>query len=175
MGIFSKFSKDKKETLDKGLEKTKTSIFTKLSKAVAGKSRVDEDVLDRLEETLVSSDVGVETTLRIIERLQARAAKDKYISTGELNSLLKDEIVQLLQENNAEDTDEFSIPIDTNPYIIMVVGVNGVGKTTTIGKLAYNFRKAGKTSHRPTENLGTAGRCPHHCTEHGFRSCICRL
>jgi fused signal recognition particle receptor len=145
MGIFSKFSKDKKETLDKGLEKTKTSIFTKLSKAVAGKSRVDEDVLDRLEETLVSSDVGVETTLRIIERLQARAAKDKYISTGELNSLLKDEIVQLLQENNAEDTDEFSIPIDTNPYIIMVVGVNGVGKTTTIGKLAYNFRKAGKT------------------------------
>jgi fused signal recognition particle receptor len=145
MGIFSKFSKDKKETLDKGLEKTKTSIFTKLSKAVAGKSRVDEDVLDRLEETLVSSDVGVETTLRIIERLQARAAKDKYISIGELNSLLKDEIVQLLQENNAEDTDEFSIPIDTNPYIIMVVGVNGVGKTTTIGKLAYNFRKAGKT------------------------------
>jgi fused signal recognition particle receptor len=145
MGIFSKFSKDKKETLDKGLEKTKTSIFTKLSKAVAGKSRVDEDVLDRLEEILVSSDVGVETTLRIIERLQSRAAKDKYISTGELNSLLKDEIVQLLQENNAEETDEFSIPIDTNPYIIMVVGVNGVGKTTTIGKLAYNFRKAGKT------------------------------
>ncbi|MGA2823532.1 MAG: signal recognition particle-docking protein FtsY [Bacteroidales bacterium] len=145
MGVFSKFSKDKKETLDKGLEKTKTSIFTKLSKAVAGKSRVDEDVLDRLEETLVSSDVGVETTLKIIERLQARAAKDKYISTGELNSLLKDEIVQLMQENNAEDTDEFSIPINANPYVIMVVGVNGVGKTTTIGKLAYNFRKAGKT------------------------------
>jgi fused signal recognition particle receptor len=145
MGIFSKFSKDKKETLDKGLEKTKTSIFTKLSKAVAGKTRVDEDVLDRLEETLVSSDVGVETTLRIIERLQSRAAKDKYISTGELNSLLKDEIAQLLQENNAEDTDEFSIPADAHPYVIMVVGVNGVGKTTTIGKLAYNFRKAGKT------------------------------
>ena len=145
MGVFSKFSKDKKETLDKGLEKTKTSIFTKLSKAIAGKSRVDEDVLDRLEETLVSSDVGVETTLRIIERLQSRAAKDKYISTGELNSLLKDEIVQLLLENNAEDTDEFNIPVDANPYVIMVVGVNGVGKTTTIGKLAYNFRKAGKT------------------------------
>ena len=145
MGVFSKFSKEKKETLDKGLEKTKTSIFTKLSKAIAGKSRVDEDVLDRLEETLVSSDVGVETTLRIIERLQTRAAKDKYISTSEMNSLLKDEIVQLLQENNAEDTDEFSIPNDANPYVIMVVGVNGVGKTTTIGKLAYNFRKGGKT------------------------------
>lgn len=145
MGIFSKFSKDKKETLDKGLEKTKTSIFTKLSKAVAGKSRVDDDVLDRLEETLVTSDIGVETTLKIIERLQARAAKDKYIGTGELNNLLKDEIAQLLQENKADDTDEFSIPIDAHPYVIMVVGVNGVGKTTTIGKLAYNFRKAGKS------------------------------
>jgi fused signal recognition particle receptor len=145
MGIFSKFSKDKKETLDKGLEKTKTSIFTKLSKAVAGKSHVDDDVLDRLEETLVTSDVGVETTLKIIERLQSRVAKDKYISTSELNSLLKDEIAQLLQENKAEDTVEFSIPIDAHPYVIMVVGVNGVGKTTTIGKLAYNFRKAGKT------------------------------
>jgi fused signal recognition particle receptor len=145
MGIFSKFSKDKKETLDKGLEKTKTSIFTKLSKVVAGKSHVDDDVLDRLEETLVTSDVGVETTLKIIERLQSRVAKDKYISTSELNSLLKDEIAQLLQENKAEDTVEFSIPIDAHPYVIMVVGVNGVGKTTTIGKLAYNFRKAGKT------------------------------
>ena len=145
MGIFSKFSKEKKETLDKGLEKTKTSIFTKLSKAVAGKSRVDEDVLDRLEETLVTSDVGVETTLKIIERLQTRAAKDKYISTGELNSLLKDEIAQLLQENHAGDADDFAIPVNAHPYVIMVVGVNGVGKTTTIGKLAYNFRKAGKT------------------------------
>ncbi len=145
MGIFSQFSKDKKETLDKGLEKTKTSIFTKLSKAVAGKSRVDDDVLDRLEETLVSSDVGVETTLKIIARLQSRAAKDKYIGTGELNSLLKDEIAQLLQENKGEDTEEFTIPFDAHPYVIMVVGVNGVGKTTTIGKLAYNFRKAGKT------------------------------
>jgi fused signal recognition particle receptor len=145
MGIFSKFSKEKKETLDKGLEKTKTSIFTKLSKAVAGKSRVDDDVLDRLEETLVTSDVGVETTLKIIERLQSRAAKDKYIGTSELNTLLKDEIVQLLQENNADDTDEFAIPADAHPYVTMVVGVNGVGKTTTIGKLAYNFRKAGKS------------------------------
>jgi fused signal recognition particle receptor len=145
MGIFSKFSKDKKESLDKGLEKTKTSIFTKLSKAVAGKSRVDDDLLDRLEETLVTSDVGVETTLKIIGRLQARAAKDKYIGTGELNSLLKDEIAQLLQENKMEDADEFSIPADAHPYVIMVVGVNGVGKTTTIGKLAYNFRKAGRT------------------------------
>lgn len=145
MGIFSKFSKDKKETLDKGLEKTKTSIFTKLSKAVAGKSRVDDDVLDRLEETLVTSDVGVETTLKIIERLQARVAKDRYISTSELNALLKDEIAQLLQENRAEDADDFSIPIDAHPYVIMVVGVNGVGKTTTIGKLAYNFHKAGKS------------------------------
>jgi len=145
MGIFSKFSKENKETLDKGLEKTKTSIFTKLSKAVAGKSRVDEDVLDRLEETLVSSDVGVETTLKIIARLQARAAKDKYIGTSELNSLLKDEIAQLLQENITEDAGEFSIPVDAHPYVIMVVGVNGVGKTTTIGKLAYNFREAGKT------------------------------
>jgi fused signal recognition particle receptor len=145
MSIFSKFSKDKKESLDKGLEKTKTSIFTKLSKAVAGKSRVDEDVLDRLEETLVTSDVGVETTLKIISRLQSRVAKDKYISTGELNSLLKDEIAQLLRENKIEDPDEFSIPVDAHPYVIMVVGVNGVGKTTTIGKLAYNFRKSGKT------------------------------
>jgi fused signal recognition particle receptor len=145
MGIFSKFSREKKETLDKGLEKTKTNIFSKLSKTVLGKSHVDDDVLDRLEETLVTSDVGVETTLKIIERLQARVAKDKYINTGELNSLLKDEIAQLLQENNAEDKDDFEIPVNAHPYVIMVVGVNGVGKTTTIGKLAYNFRQAGKT------------------------------
>jgi fused signal recognition particle receptor len=145
MGIFSKFSREKKETLDKGLEKTKTNIFSKLSKTVLGKSHVDDDVLDRLEETLVTSDVGVETTLKIIERLQARVAKDKYINTGQLNSLLKDEIAQLLQENNAEDKDDFEIPVNAHPYVIMVVGVNGVGKTTTIGKLAYNFRKAGKT------------------------------
>jgi fused signal recognition particle receptor len=145
MGIFSKFSSDKKGTLDKGLEKTKTSIFTKLSKAVAGKSRVDEDVLDRLEETLVTSDVGVETTLKIIRRLQSKVAKDKYINTSELNSLLKDEIVQLLQENIVENADDFNLPVEAHPYIIMVVGVNGVGKTTTIGKLAYNLRVANKT------------------------------
>lgn len=145
MGIFSKFSKDKKESLDKGLEKTKTSIFSKLSKAVAGKSRVDDDVLDRLEETLVTSDVGVETTLKIIDRLQSRVAKDKYIGTGELNALLRDEIAQLLEENKSGDSGEFAVPAGTRPYVIMVVGVNGVGKTTTIGKLAYNFKAAGKT------------------------------
>jgi fused signal recognition particle receptor len=145
MGIFSGFNKDKKESLDKGLEKTKTSIFSKLSKAIAGKSRVDDDVLDGLEETLVSSDVGVETTLKIIERLQARVAKDKYIGTGELNALLKNEIALLLQENKAGGTEEFTLPEGKHPYVIMVVGVNGVGKTTTIGKLAYNFRKVGKS------------------------------
>lgn len=145
MGIFSKFSADKKETLDKGLEKTKTSLFTKLSKAVAGKSRIDDDILDRLEETLVTSDVGVETTLKIIERLQARVAKDKYISTNELNSLLKDEISRLMQEKKFEEGEDFNTPLSVHPYVIMVVGVNGVGKTTTIGKLAYNFRQAGKT------------------------------
>ncbi|MCX6244071.1 MAG: signal recognition particle-docking protein FtsY [Bacteroidetes bacterium] len=145
MGLFSKFSKENKDSLDKGLEKTKTSIFSRLSKAVAGKSRVDEDVLDQLEEILITSDVGVETTLKIIERLQARAAKDKYIGTSELNSLLKEEIASLLQENNIKDAEEFDLPAGIRPYIIMVVGVNGVGKTTTIGKLANNFRKAGKT------------------------------
>jgi fused signal recognition particle receptor len=145
MGLFSKFSKENKETLDKGLEKTKTSIFSRLSKAVVGKSHVDDTVLDQLEEILVTSDVGVETTLKIIERLQARAARDKYIGTSELNSLLKEEIAALLQENNIRDADEFSTPEGIHPYVIMVVGVNGVGKTTTIGKLAYNFRKAGKT------------------------------
>jgi len=145
MGLFSKFSKENKETLDKGLEKTKISIFSRLSKAVVGKSRVDDEVLDQLEEILVTSDVGVETTLKIIERLQARAAKDKYIGTAELNTLLKEEIASLLQENNVKDTKEFTIPAGAHPYVIMVVGVNGVGKTTTIGKLAYNFRKAGKT------------------------------
>jgi fused signal recognition particle receptor len=145
MGLFSKFSKENKESLDKGLEKTKTNIFSRISKAVVGKSRVDDEVLDQLEEILVTSDVGVETTLKIIERLQARAAKDKYIGTAELNSLLKDEIASLLQENNIKDPEEFDLPAGIKPYIIMVVGVNGVGKTTTIGKLANNFRKAGKT------------------------------
>ncbi len=145
MGIFSIFNKDKKENLDKGLEKTKSTLFSKLSKAIVGKSQVDDEVLDNLEEILVTSDVGVETTLRIIERIQARAARDKYIGTADLNRLLKEEIADLLQENNSADLPDFSIPVNTKPYVIMVVGVNGVGKTTTIGKLAYNFKKAGKT------------------------------
>ena len=146
MGIFSNlFSKEKKESLDKGLEKTKTSFFSKLTKAIAGKSTVDADVLDNLEEVLVTSDVGVGTTLKIIERLEARVSRDKYVNTSELNTLLKDEIVSLLQDNNTGDSEDFSIP-DTggNPYVIMVVGVNGVGKTTTIGKLAYQFKQSGK-------------------------------
>ena len=146
MGIFGKiFSKEKKESLDKGLEKTKTSFFSKLTKAIAGKSSVDADVLDNLEEVLVTSDVGVGTTLKIIERLEARVSRDKYVNTSELNTLLKDEIVSLLQDNNNGDSEDFSVP-DTggNPYVIMVVGVNGVGKTTTIGKLAYQFKQSGK-------------------------------
>lgn len=137
------FSKEKKETLDKGLEKTKTSVFSKLTKAVAGKSKVDEEVLDNLEEVLVTSDVGVETTLKIIERIEERVAKDKYVGTSELNGILRDEIASLLGEHNNGEGVEFNIPQDKKPYVIMVVGVNGVGKTTTIGKLAYQFKKAG--------------------------------
>lgn len=144
MGFFSFFSKEKKETLDKGLEKTKTSFFSKLTRAIAGKSKVDDDVLDNLEEVLVTSDVGVDTTLSIIDRIQARVAKDKYVGTDELNRILRDEISSLLTENNTEDTEGFVIPENKKPYVIMVVGVNGVGKTTTIGKLAYQFKKAGK-------------------------------
>jgi len=144
MGIFSFLSREKKESLDKGLEKTKTSIFTRLSKAVVGKSRVDDEVLDNLEEILVTSDVGVETTLRIIERIQQRVARDKFLGTSELNRILKEEISLLLTENNTDDTEEFAIPAGVKPYVIMVVGVNGVGKTTTIGKLAYHYKKAGK-------------------------------
>ncbi len=144
MGIFSFFSKDKKQNLDKGLEKTRSSVFGKISKAIAGKSKVDDEVLDQLEEILVTSDVGVHTTLKIIERIEARVARDKYLGTSELNSILKEEIVELLQENNSGDGTDFDIPAGTKPYVIMVVGVNGVGKTTTIGKLAYNFKKAGK-------------------------------
>ncbi len=144
MGLFEFFSKDKKESLDKGLEKTKTSIFSRLAKAVVGKSSVDTEVLDNLEEILVSSDVGVTTTLKIIKRIEDRVAKDKYVGTDELNVLLKEEIGALLEENNSDDTTEFTIPIDKKPYIIMVVGVNGVGKTTTIGKLAYQLKKNGK-------------------------------
>jgi len=145
MGIFKLFSKDKQETLDKGLERTKTSVFAKLSRAVAGKSKVDDEVLDNLEEVLVTSDVGIETTLRIIERIEKRAARDKYIGTAELNTILKEEIAALLSESNQETAMDFEAEIEHKPYVIMVVGVNGVGKTTTIGKLAYQFKKAGKT------------------------------
>ncbi|MEZ4841203.1 MAG: signal recognition particle-docking protein FtsY [Flavobacteriaceae bacterium] len=144
MSLFKKiFSKEKKETLDKGLEKSKTTFFSKLSKAVAGKSKVDDDVLDNLEEVLVSSDVGVATTLKIIERIEARVAKDKYLGTDELNQILREEIAGLLSETNIGNETEFTIPVDKKPYVIMVVGVNGVGKTTTIGKLAAQFKKQG--------------------------------
>jgi len=144
MNFFKKiFSKEKKETLDKGLEKSKSSFFNKLSKAVAGKSKVDEDVLDNLEEILVSSDVGVDTTLKIIDRIEARVSKDKYIGTEELNSILREEIAALLSETNLGNDTDFTIPTNKKPYVLMVVGVNGVGKTTTIGKLASQFKKKG--------------------------------
>jgi len=144
MGIFNIFSKEKKETLDQGLSKTKESVFSKLTRAVAGKSKVDEEVLDNLEEVLITSDVGVETTLRIIERIESRVLRDKYVNTTELNVILKEEIAGLLAENNPELPVEFEAVLPHSPYVIMVVGVNGVGKTTTIGKLAYQFTKAGK-------------------------------
>lgn len=145
MSFFKKFfSKDKKEDLDKGLEKTKTSFFGKISKAIAGKDKVDIEVLDELEHILISSDVGLDTTIKIIERIEARVAKDKYINTDELNEILKNEIVAMLAENNTADVDDFAIPDPSKkPYVILVVGVNGVGKTTTIGKLAYQFQKQG--------------------------------
>ena len=145
MGLFNIFSKDKKEKLDKGLSKTKKSVFSKLSRAVAGKSKVDDEVLDNLEEILVTSDVGVDTTLKIIQRIENRVANDKYLGTSELNRILKEEIAELLQENNSEDLTEFSVPKSDMPYVILVVGVNGVGKTTTIGKLALQYKKAGKS------------------------------
>ena len=145
MGIFSSiFSRDKKETLDKGLEKTKQNLFSKIARAVVGKSKVDDEVLDNLEEVLITSDVGVDTTLKIIERIEQRVERDKYVGTDELNNILKDEIASLLEENNTTDDKDFSIPQTDGPYVIMVVGVNGVGKTTTIGKLAYQFQKLGK-------------------------------
>ena len=145
MGIFSFFTKEKKEVLDQGLSKTKESVFGKIARAIAGKSEIDDEVLDNLEEVLVTSDVGVETTLKIIDRVQKRAARDKFMNTKELNKLLKDEIAQLLMENNTKDGESFDIPTTPGqPYVIMVVGVNGVGKTTTIGKLAAQFKKAGK-------------------------------
>ena len=144
MGLFSFFSKDKKEVLDKGLEKTKSSVFSKIARAVAGKSIVDDEVLDNLEEVLITSDVGVETTLKIIKRIQDRVARDKYMGTSELNNILRDEISALLVENNPDDDAEpFSVPAGRKPYVVLVVGVNGVGKTTTIGKLAYQFKKRG--------------------------------
>jgi fused signal recognition particle receptor len=146
MGLFSFLTKKKenKEDLDKGLEKTKESVFSRISKAIVGKSTVDDEVLDNLEEILITSDVGVDTTLKIIDRIQARVARDKYVGTNELNTILKEEIMGLLQENESGDGTTFDIPADKKPYVIMVVGVNGVGKTTTIGKLAYNFKNAGK-------------------------------
>lgn len=145
MGLFGLFSKEKKETLDKGLEKTKENVFSKLTRAVVGKSKVDDEVLDDLEEILISSDVGVQTTLKIIERIEERVSKEKYIGASELNGILRDEIAFLLEENNTEDVEDYDLPDTQNaPYVIMVVGVNGVGKTTTIGKLAYQFKKAGK-------------------------------
>ena len=143
MGFFDFFSKEKKETLDKGLSKTKENVFSKITKAIVGKSKVDDAVLDELEEVLISSDVGVDTTLKIIERIEKRAAKDKYVSTAELTKILREEIATLLTENKTEDADDFRTPEGKRPYVIMVVGVNGVGKTTTIGKLAYQFKKQG--------------------------------
>lgn len=144
MALFGLFGKKKKETLDKGLEKTKTSVFTKLARAVAGKSKVDEDVLDNLEEVLITSDVGVDTTLKIIKRIEERVARDKYVSTSELNNILREEIAALLAENNSGDGGQWDLPSDHRPYVILVVGVNGVGKTTTIGKLAWQLKQAGK-------------------------------
>ena len=144
MGLFGLFSNKKKETLDKGLEKTKESVFSKLARAVAGKSTVDDDVLDDLEEVLITSDVGVETTVKVIKRIEERVARDKYVSTSELNAILREEIANLLAENHTEDNEDWDLPSDHKPYVILVVGVNGVGKTTTIGKLAYQFKKAGK-------------------------------
>lgn len=144
MGLFGLFGKKKKETLDKGLEKTKQNVFSKLARAVAGKSKVDDEVLDDLEEILVTSDVGVDTTIKIIHRIEERVARDKYVSTNELNDILKSEITALLTENNTGSNSDWVLPEHAHPYVILVVGVNGVGKTTTIGKLAYQFKQAGK-------------------------------
>ncbi|MDY6205805.1 MAG: signal recognition particle-docking protein FtsY [Prevotella sp.] len=144
MGFFGLFNKKNKETLDKGLEKTKQSVFSKLTRIVASKSKVDDEVLDDLEEVLLTSDVGVDTTLKVIRRIEERVARDKYVSTSELNAILRDEIASLLAENNSDDNEEWNLPDNGRPYVILIVGVNGVGKTTTIGKLAYQFKKAGK-------------------------------
>ncbi len=144
MAFFGLFNKEKKETLDKGLEKSKESVLSKIGRAIAGKTTVDDDVLDNLEEALITSDVGVDTTLRIIERVQERVKRDKYMNTAELNGILVEEIAGLLAENNTGDVPDFAAPLPHKPYVIMVVGVNGVGKTTTIGKLAYQYKQAGK-------------------------------
>ena len=144
MGFFGLFNKKKKEVLDKGLETTKQSVFSKITRAIAGKSKVDDEVLDNLEEILITSDVGVNTTVKIIERIEERIARDKYVSTSELNNVLRTEIAALLTENNTENAEDWDLPTSHKPYVILVVGVNGVGKTTTIGKLAYQFKKAGK-------------------------------
>lgn len=144
MGIFGFFNKNKKEVLDNGLEKTKHSVFDKISRAVMGKSTVDDEVLDNLEEALITSDIGVDTTLKIIKRIEERVARDKYVSTSELNNIMRDEIASLLTENNTAYNEDWELPTDHRPYVILVVGVNGVGKTTTIGKLAYQFKKSGK-------------------------------
>lgn len=146
MGLFNIFSKEKKETLNKGLEKSKENFFSKLGKAVAGKSTVDDDLLDELEEVLITSDVGVDTTVKIIDRIEQRVAKDKYLNAAELNVILREEIAALLSENNAFDYEDFQLPEDKKPYVLLVVGVNGVGKTTTIGKLASQFHKKGKSA-----------------------------
>jgi fused signal recognition particle receptor len=146
MAFFGLFSKEKKEALDKGLEKTKTSFFSKLTKAVAGKSKVDDEILDELENILISSDVGVETTLKIIRRIEERVKRDKYLNTAELDKILREEIIALLAENKSEDLADFEIPSLSTPYVIMVVGVNGVGKTTTIGKIAAQYHQKGKKS-----------------------------
>ena len=143
MGLFGLFNKNKKETLDKGLQKTKQSVFSKLTRAIAGKSTVDDDVLDNLEEILITSDVGVDTTIKIIQRIEERVARDKYVSTSELNGILREEIARLMTENHTDNSDNWDLPTDHKPYVILVVGVNGVGKTTTIGKLAYQFKEAG--------------------------------
>jgi fused signal recognition particle receptor len=145
MGLFGIFSKEKKETLDKGLEKTKENFFSKLGKAVAGRATIDDEVLDELEEILITSDVGVGTTVKIIERIEKRVAKDKYLNASQLNTILKEEIAALLEENNSTDLEDFTIPENKKPYVILVVGVNGVGKTTTIGKLAAQYKKRGKS------------------------------
>src|SRR5665648_611855 len=145
MGIFGSFTNRKKESLEQGLSKTKESVFKQLGRAIVGKSKVDDEVLDNLEEVLITSDVGVDTTLKIIERIEERVSRDKYMGVSELNRILKEEISALLEENNSEDVADFDFPETDGPYVIMVVGVNGVGKTTTIGKLAYNCKQAGKS------------------------------